>query len=339
MADTYLPADVMDRAAWFVHDRFGMFIHWGVYSVPGLGEWAFRNNWIPYDTYRGYAAGFNPTGFDANQWAQLARDAGMRYFIFTTKHHDGFCMFDNPHTDWKITNTPFGRDVTRELAEAYRSAGLKVGFYHSLIDWMHPQYEICDTHPLWHDSAAKAQRRDHGQYVEYLHKSVEHILTRYGQVDLLWVDYTPHMKTSEHWRADELMRLVRRCQPNVLIDDRLDSHERGNPQSRFPGDYYSPEQVVPASPPTLGGHRRVWESLVTMNDYWGYHAGNQNFKPTRALVHILVRCVANDGNLLLNVGPDATGRIPEPCVTRLREMGAWLSRYGQTIYGAGAAQG
>jgi alpha-L-fucosidase len=147
------------------------------------------------------------------------------------------------------------------------------------------------------------------------------------------------MKTPEHWRADALMRLVRRCQPNVLIDDRLDSHERGNPQSRFPGDYYSPEQVVPASPPTLGGKRRVWESLITMNDYWGYHAGDQNFKPTRALVHILVRCVANDGNLLLNVGPDATGRIPEPCVTRLREMGVWLGRYGQTIYGAGAARG
>ncbi|MCC7144980.1 MAG: alpha-L-fucosidase [Phycisphaeraceae bacterium] len=335
MSLPYLPADVMERADWFVRDRLGMFIHWGLYAIPAVGEWVLKFSGLPYEEYRAFAKRFNPVQFDARQWVRIAQDAGMKYMVFTTKHHDGFCMFDNPHTEWKITRTPFGRDVTAELAEACHAAGMKLGFYHSLIDWMHPQYAICDNHPLWGDAKARAEKREHGQYIEYLHNSVRHLLTHYGQVDVLWLDFTPPMKTSEDWGAGELMAMVRKLMPKVLVNDRLDRHSGGNEAPKFPNDLSLAEQVLPSGPMTLQGRRRVWEACVTMNEHWGYAAADRSFKPTRALVRMLARCVGNGGNLLLNVGPDALGRIPKESVERLQQMGAWLGDQGQAIYGAG----
>lgn len=339
MSEPYYPADVMDRAQWFVHDRFGLFIHWGVYAVPAQGEWAYLMECIPEAQYRRYAERFNPTAFDAQAWVDLAQEAGMQYLVFTTKHHDGFCMFDNPaNTGWKITDLPFGRDVTKELADACHRSGMKLGLYHSLIDWMHPDYKIVSLHPGANNEAVNAQPREHQRYIDYLHQSVRHLLTHYGEVKVLWLDFTPADQSPEDWDAAGLMRIVRDLQPQVLVDDRLDNHMYGH-ENRFPGDFASPEIIVPYQPVTFNGQKRVWETCMTMNEHWGYVASDQQYKPTRALIHMLAHCVANDGNLLLNVGPDAKGRIPEAAVTRLREIGSWMRENGESIYGCGPAPG
>ena len=337
MSTEYLPADIMDRADWFVHDRFGMFIHWGLYAIPSVGEWALKSHGIPYDEYRSFAPRFNPVQFDAKEWAAAAAGAGMRYMVFTTKHHDGFCMFDNPHTEWKISNTPFRRDVTRELADACRARGMRMGFYHSLIDWTHPDYRVCDNHPLWGKDEAKTRPQDQAKYIAYLHQSVRHLLSQYGKVDVLWLDFTPPMKSAADWDAAGLLKIVRELQPQALVDDRLDRHDGERDTNPFPGDFSSPEQVLPSGPVYLHGKRRVWEACVTMNNHWGYVSSDPNYKPTKALIHMLVHCVANDGNLLLNVGPDALGRIPEESLKRLAEIGRWLKDNGAAIYGAGPA--
>ncbi|MEI7832992.1 MAG: alpha-L-fucosidase [bacterium] len=333
MTDTYLPADVMSRADWYVNDRFGMFIHWGLYAIQASGEWCLTRDAIPYDEYRAFQQRFNPTEFDAEQWAGIAKDAGMKYMVFTTKHHDGFCMFDSPYTDWKITNTPFKRDVTRELVTACNKNDLRVGLYHSLIDWMHPDYTLDEIHPLRNDEKVKAEPRDQQRYATYLQQSLRYLFTRYGQIDILWLDFTPQGKGPDDWRAGELDAMIRELQPNVLYDDRLGDKEK------FPGDFTTPEQVLPATPVYVDGKRRVWEACVTMNSAWGYRADDANFKPTRTLIHMLARCVSNDGNLLLNVGPDAHGRIPAESVKRLAEIGEWMRQNGESIYGAGMAPG
>lgn len=333
MQESYLPADVMSRADWFVKDRFGMFIHWGLYAIQASGEWCLQTDSIPYDEYRTFQQRFNPTQFNAEEWAGIAKDAGMKYMVFTTKHHDGFCMFDSPYTDWKITNTPFKRDVTQELVTACRKNNLRVGLYHSLIDWMHPDYALDSIHPKRNDPATQAEKRDQQRYATYLQQSLRYLFTNYGQIDILWLDFTPGGKGSGDWRAAELEAMMKELQPGILHDDRLGDKEK------FPGDFTTPEQVLPAKPIYIDGKRRVWEACVTMNGSWGYRADDVNFKPTRSLIHMLAHCVSNDGNLLVNVGPDAYGRIPAASVKCLAEIGDWLRANGDSIYGAGIAPG
>lgn len=323
--------DAKDKLKWFREARFGMFIHWGIYAIPAEGEWAlFQKGWDA-EFYERFAERFNPVAFDPEQWAELAWNAGMRYVVFTTKHHDGFCMYDSRHTDFKITNTPFKRDVTAELIAAFRARGLGIGLYHSLVDWRHPHFVPDPEHPLWRNGPAAFQGRDPAIYRTYLHQQVRQLLTEYGKIDLLFFDYTSRHKTSAEWEAGKLLELVYSLQPEIIVNDRLSHHKTPT----FFGDYATPEVTVPNQPVCIDGRVYDWETCMTMNQSWGYKAVDKNFKSPRTIIEALVRCVSMNGNLLLNVGPDALGRIPAESVAVLREIGNWMATHGESVHGAG----
>ena len=320
-----------DKLQWFRDARFGMFIHWGIYSIPAKGEWAmFHNSW-DYDYYEKFAERFNPVEFDPAQWAELAWNAGMRYVVFTTKHHDGFCMYDSKHTDFKITNTPYKKDITAQLVKAFRAKGLKIGFYHSLVDWRHEHFVPDAEHPLWRKGPKAFKGRDPAIYRKYLYKQVRQLLTEYGKIDLLFFDYTSKHKTSAEWEAEKLLDLVYSLQPEIVVNDRLSYHKT----PKFYGDYATPEVTVPNQQVSFDGKLYDWETCVTMNSNWGYNAQDKTFKSPRTIIEALVRCVSMNGNLLLNVGPDALGRIPDGSVDILRELAKWMSANSESVHGAG----
>jgi len=298
----------VERTAWFKRARFGMFIHWGIYAVLGRGEWAMNREDIDPEKYRNLADDFKPRYYDPQDWARLARRAGARYMVLTTRHHDGFSLFDSEADDFTAPKTGPGRDLIAEYVKACRAEDLRVGFYYSPGNWSHPGYRAGpDEDPeLFKD------------YIDYVHRQVEELLTNYGKVDLLWFDGC-FRYGAEEWRTEELVEKIFDLQPEIVINDRL---------SGFEGDYDTPEQRIEPSD-------RLWESCMTMNDSWGYHGGDNNWKTTKQLVSNLIQCVSGGGNYLLNVGPTAEGLIPYPSRKRLEEIGSWLEESGESIYGAG----
>ena len=338
------------RVAWFTDARFGMFIHWGLYAIPARGEWVRSVERIPKEDYMPYFSQFNPVDFQPKQWAKAAKDAGMKYVVLTAKHHDGFCLFDSQYTDFKSTNTPFGRDIVKEFVEAVREEGLKVGLYYSLLDWYHEDYPHYGDlhHPMRDNPAYTNQGRDFNRYLTYMHNQVRELCTNYGKLDILWFDFSYENENAvmrgETWKAAELVTMVRELQPGILIDNRLEvsgegfgSLWEGNP-TPYHGDFASPEQIIPPNGlQDKQGRDLVWEACVTMNNNWGFCAKDHFFKPASMLIKKLVECVSKGGNLLLNVGPDARGKIPPQSLEILRKLGDWMRDNSQSIYGCGKA--
>lgn len=332
------------RVKWFTEARFGMFIHWGIYAVPGRGEWVKSQEKIPDEVYDRYFEEFDPDMYDPKKWAKLAKKAGMKYAVLTTKHHDGFCLFDSAFTDYKATNTKAGRDLVREYVDAFRAEGLKIGFYYSLLDWHHPDYpHMTDRHhPMRGNPDYPDEGRNFDRYLDYLHNQVRELCTNYGKIDIIWFDFSYADMRGEKWRATELVNMVRELQPGILIDNRLEGSgsEQGSLMTGDPlpyhGDFACPEQIIP--PRGLvdaKGKDVVWEACVTMNNHWGYCRTDGYFKPASMVIKKLVECVSKGGNLLLNVGPDARGRIPDESVKILKEVGRWMERNSESVYGCG----
>jgi alpha-L-fucosidase len=306
-AADYLKAGQADVQKW--RDlKFGLFIHWGPVSLKGTEIGWSRGSErrgtggkgeIPVDEYDNLYKSFNPIDFNADQWVQLAKDTGTRYLVFTSKHHDGFSMFDSKLTDYKITNSPFKRDVVKELADACHKADLKLGFYYSPVDWYHPDYRT----------------ENHRRYIKFLHGQLRELCTNYGKIDIVWFDGLGG--SADDWDSHNLLKMVRTLQPGVIINNR----------AGLPADHDTPEQ-------TIGKFQtdRPWETCMTLCDQWAWKP-NDRMKSLKDCVHTLVRVVGGDGNFLFNVGPMPDGRIEPRQADRLREIGTWLRKNGQSIYG------
>jgi alpha-L-fucosidase len=335
-----------NRTEWFMHDRFGMFIHWGLYAIPARGEWVRSVEKITVEDYEKYFEEFNPVLFDPKKWARAAKEAGMKYAVLTAKHHDGFCLFDSSLTDYKSTRTKFGRDIVREYLDAFRAEGLKTGLYYSLIDWHHPDYPHFKdrNHPMRDDESFRGAKHDFDKYVAYLHGQVRELCQNYGKLDILWFDFSYDDMQGEKWHATELVNMVRSLQPEVIIDNRLEvsgegfgSLLSGNP-TVYSGDFVSPEQIIPPEGIVDRNGRPVpWEACITMNNHWGYCEFDKEFKSSSLIIRKLVECVIKGGNMLLNVGPDARGCIPDESLEILSEIGLWMKKHSKSIYGAGNA--
>jgi alpha-L-fucosidase len=336
----------MNRTDWFTHDRFGMFIHFGLYSILGRGEWARSIERISIEDYQQYFDTFNPKKFDPKAWAKTAKSAGMKYMVLTAKHHDGFCLFDSALSDYKSTNTPFGRDLVAEYVEAVRAEGLKVGLYFSLLDWHHPHFPKYDDkfHPMRENPAYENETVDFDLYLDFMHGQIEEICKNYGKLDILWFDFSYDEMAGEKWRASELIKMVRKYQPDVIIDNRLEgsgwtpgSIYKETPKI-YAGDFASPEQYIPDKGLTKNnGDAIAWELCTTLNNNWSYVPTDTWFKRPQLLVHKLVECVSKGGNMLLNVGPNPFGEIPEESLEILAEIGKWMSVNNESIYGCGDA--
>lgn len=327
------------ESEWFIRDRFGMFIHWGLYALPARHEWVKHNERLTNEDYQTYFEHFEPDLYDPEAWAQAAADAGMKYFVITTKHHDGFCLWDSDLTDYKATNTPYGKDLIGPMVEAFRAKGLKVGFYHSLIDWHHPDFIIDSLHALRdHPDRDKLNEgRDQKRYIEYMHGQVKELLTRYGKIDLIWFDFSypwPDRgeswvgKGREDWGSRDLIKLVRGLQPHILIDDRLDIKEDADGW-----DFTTPEQYQPDGWKVEEGQRLVWEACQTFSGSWGYYRDEESWKSVDLLVRMLIDNVSKGGNLLLNVGPTARGEFDDRALARLKGMGEWMRRHERSVRG------
>ena len=334
------------RGEWFTQARFGMFIHFGLYSIPARGEWVRSEEFIPKEDYDPLIHEFNPTHCDMRQWMRAIRDAGAQYVVFTAKHHDGFCLYDSAYTDFKSTNSPAGRDFVREFLDAARDCGLRAGLYFSIIDWRHPDFPHYGDrqHPMRNDPAYSNENRDFNRYLDYFHAQVREVCSNYGKRHRLWFDFSYYGRGGEAWRATELMEMVRSLQPDVVINNRLEVSGEGygslaecRPMP-YHGDFVTPEKMIPPHGLLdVEGRPLVWESCVTMNDHWGYCATDNFYKPAPMLIKQLVECVSKGGNMILNIGPDATGRIPQRSLEIMAEMGRWLERNGASIYGCGPA--
>jgi alpha-L-fucosidase len=328
------------RMAWFREARFGLFIHWGVYSVPageyqgktGYGEWFLEETKMPVSQYQKFAEQFNPVKFDAAQWVRLAKNAGMKYIVITSKHHDGFAMWPTAQTDWSIQNTPFKRDPLKELADACKKEGLTFCFYHSIMDWHHPDW---GTRRAWNDTATGTPDMD--RYTAFMKAQLKELLTQYGPLGILWFDGEWEAPWT-HDRGVDLYNYVRGLQPKIIVNNRVGKARSGmagmDQGHQRVGDYGTPEQEIPA---TGFGTGVDWESCMTMNNHWGYNKNDQNWKSTTVLVRNLIDCASKGGNYLLNVGPTAEGLIPAPSVQRLEEIGDWMKVNRESVYGTTAS--
>ncbi|MBN2578087.1 MAG: alpha-L-fucosidase [Pirellulales bacterium] len=326
------PAERDARMGWWRDARFGMFIHWGLYAIPAgqwngkpvdaAGEWIMFNGKIPLKEYESLQKQFNPVKFDAAKWAKIAKDAGMKYVVITSKHHDGFCLFDSKLTDYDVMSTPFRRDIMKELAEAVRDQGLTMCWYHSILDWHHPDYlprgpgsrRPWDTRPT--------TGADLNRYVDYMKGQLRELLTNYGPIGVVWFD-GGWDHTAKELHAEEVVRMMRGIQPKLIVNNRIN----------LPLDFDTPEQTIP--PTGIPG--RDWETCMTMNDTWGFKKDDHNWKSTETLIRNLIDIVSKGGNYLLNVGPTAEGEIPPESVERLEAMGRWMKTNGEAIYGTTAS--
>lgn len=336
--------DMFKRSEWFRQDRFGMFIHWGIYSIPGRGEWIRSQEMISIEDYQCFFNEFNPIDYNPKEWAKAAKAAGMKYVVLTAKHHDGFCLFDSKLTDYKATNTKAGRDLIAEYVEAIRAEGLKVGLYYSLIDWHHPDFPKYGdkNHPMRDNIDFKDEKIDFDNYLKYMHGQVEELVSNYGKIDLLWFDFSYNNLNGEAWKATELIKMVRSHQPDVLVDNRLEASGEGfgsivtEHPNCYSGDFASPEQIIPPEGiVNVKGEAVPWELCATMNNNWGYVPTDHDFKSPTMLIRKLVECVSKGGNMILNVGPDARGVFPERSTEILKELSKWMNKNSASIYGCG----
>ncbi|MFW5774638.1 MAG: alpha-L-fucosidase [Tangfeifania sp.] len=329
------PEQKAERLEWWNDARFGMFIHWGLYAQAARHEWVKKRERISDEEYQKYFEIFNPDLFDPSEWAKKAKAAGMKYAVITTKHHEGFAMFDSNYSDYDVMNTPYNKDIIKQWVDAFRAEGLGIGFYYSLIDWHHPEYTIDRVHP---QSAGTQEEydelnkdRDMSVYREYLKNQVREILTNYGKVDILWLDYSfpgKFGKDRDDWGSVELMRMVRELQPEIIVNDRADLKD-------YQGgwDFTTPEQFKVQSWPEVDGKKIPWETCQTFSGSWGYYRDEHTWKDKKQLLVLLIESVSKGGNLLLNVGPTARGTFDHRADKALKEMGEWMKYNDRSIYG------
>ncbi|MHB1022246.1 MAG: alpha-L-fucosidase [Acidobacteriaceae bacterium] len=292
------------RLQWWREAKFGMFIHWGLYSVIGHQEWVMESEGVPIPQYELLAKHFKPKPNAARAWAKLAKRAGQKYMVMTAKHHEGFCMWDTKLTDYNAMQQGPGRDLVHEFVEAARAEGLRVGLYYSLMDWHHPDGAICATDPA-------ARKR----FVEYTHGLIRELMTNYGKIDILWYDVDWPL-TPEQWRAKEMNEMVFRLQPEIIVNNR----------NGLDGDFSTPEHKIVAA-------NRAWETCDTMNLGWGWQRNDTEWKTPKRIVNDLATCAQQGGNYLLNIGPEPDGTVPEASVQILDVVGKWLDTNGEAIYG------
>ncbi len=316
-------------SAWFDTARFGMFIHWGLSSVRGWElSWPLvggnpalpAGQRVTVDEYYANARVFDPRHYDPRDWAQLAKRLGMQYAVLTTKHHDGFALFDTQLSDFSIMHAPHGKDIVRAFVDAFRAQGLRIGMYFSLSDWHHPDYPAFTEadKPYNFFSLPQPTRLQWARYVEFLFGQVRELLTNYGRVDVLWFDGQWERLPADMWKPAELRAMIKSLQPEIVINDRLPGC----------GDFDTPEQFIPPQPPA-----QRWETCMTMNESWGYNPSDTQYKSPRQLIHALCEVAGRGGNLLLNVGPMGDGRLPAEQVERLEIVAQWMARHGECIVG------
>ena len=342
---SYVTRKTPGDTEWFTASRFGMFIHWGLYSMPARHEWVKHTERITEEKYDKYFKYFNPDMYDAREWAKRAKAAGMKYAVLTTKHHEGFCMFDSQYTDYKCTNTPAGRDLVREYVDAFRAEGLRVGFYYSLIDWHHPAFPIDKLHPRRDDANAKElnEGRDMHVYAEYMRNQVRELLTNYGKIDILWFDFSYEGdkegkyangwmkgKGKDEWEAEELIKTARELQPGIIIDNRTELEQ----------DLWTPEQYQPLEwiRHKETGELVTCEACQTFSGSWGYYRDEMTWKSPEMLIRMLVNTVALGGNLLMNVGPTSRGYMDERAVKALGVYEDWMKYNSRAIYNCTMAE-
>lgn len=327
-----------EKKAWFRHDRFGMFVHWGLYALAARHEWVKYREEIDNAGYQKYFDNFDPDLYDPREWARRAREAGMKYVVLTARHHEGFCLWDSKFTDYKATKTPYGKDILGPFVEAFRAEGLKIGFYYSLPDWHHPDFTIDMYHPLRNreDAAELNKGRDMKRYAQYLRDQVTELLTGFGKIDIIWFDFSyPGRiykglpgKGHDDWESVELLKLVRKLAPDIIVNNRLDI-ETDTP------DMVTPEQYTPRTPPMVNGKPATFEMCQTFSGSWGYFRDEESWKSPEQLIQILVDGVSLGGNLLMNVGPTGRGTFDQRAIASLEVYGKWLRLHGRAIYGAG----
>ncbi len=323
------------RLKWFRDARFGMFIHWGLYSIPA-GEWKGSTNhaeWIrttaqiPIAEYEKFVGQFNPVKFNASEWVRMAKSAGMKYITITSKHHDGFCLFDSKYTDFDVMSTPFKRDIMKELADACHKEGIKICWYHSIMDWHHPDYL---PRREWENDRPTAGA-DFDRYFQHLKNQLKELLTNYGEIGVLWFDGEWESTWNPKY-GTELYNYVRSLQPNIIINNRVGAGRSGmegfTKAGEFSGDFGTPEQEIPAT----GLPGVFWETCMTMNNNWGYNKHDDHWKSSEDLVRKLADIASKGGNFLLNIGPTSEGVFPQPAIDRLKQLGDWMKVNGDAIY-------
>ena len=340
---SYVTRKTPGDTEWFRQDRFGMFIHWGLYAMPARNEWIKHIECITDEKYDKYFKYFDPDLYDPKDWARRAKEAGMKYAVLTTKHHEGFCMFDTKYTDYKCTNTKAGRDLVREYVDAFRAEGIKVGFYYSLIDWHHPDFTIDTKHPRRFDKDAEKQNegRDMKKYAEYMRNQVTELLTNYGKIDILWFDFSypepdegfPKWmkgKGKDDWESEKLIALARKLQPGIIIDNRSDLEQ----------DLWTPEQYQPLTwqKHAETGELVTWEACQTFSGSWGYHRDESTWKSPKILIEMLINTVCIGGNLLMNVGPTARGYLDHRAEKALDVYANWMKYNSRSIYNCTMAE-
>jgi alpha-L-fucosidase len=328
------------RMAWWREARFGMFIHWGLYAIPAgewkgdtqHAEWIRTTAQIPLETYNRFLDQFNPVRFDAHAWVSMAREAGMKYIVITSKHHDGFCLFDSKYTDFDVMSTPFHRDILKELADACHEQGIRICWYHSIMDWHHPDYL---PRRGW-EKNRPTEGADFNRYITYLKNQVTELLTSYGKIGVLWFD-GEWESTWNHTYGQDLYNTVRSLQPNIIVNNRVDVGRSGmaglTREGNYAGDFGTPEQEIP--PTGLSGVD--WETCMTMNRHWGFNKYDTDFKSSGDLIRKLADIASKGGNFLLNVGPTPLGEFPQTSIDRLRDIGKWMKTNGESIYGTNAS--
>ncbi len=333
------------RMAWWRDARFGMFIHWGLYAVPAgtyngkrvddIGEWIMNNGKIPVKEYEKYADQFNPIGFNADEWVRRAKNAGMKYIVITSKHHDGFCLWDSKVTNYDVMDaTPFKRDILKELAAACKKRGVRLCFYHSIMDWHHPDAQA-PFYPNYNDTSKSNPNFD--RYVDtYLKPQIAELITNYGPLGVLWFD-GEWIKDWTEPKGKDMYAYIRGLQPSILINNRVGKGRQGmeglSKSNEDAGDFGTPEQQIP--PTGLPG--LDWETCMTINDTWGFKSYDENWKSTEELVRNLADIASKGGNFLLNVGPTPEGLFPRPIERRLEEIGKWMAVNRESIYGTTAS--
>ncbi len=340
---SYVTRKTPGNTEWFKMDRFGMFIHWGLYAMPARNEWIKHIECITDEKYDKYFKYFDPDLYDPKEWARQAKAAGMKYVVMTTKHHEGFCMFDTKYTDYKCTNTPAGRDLIKEYVDAFRAEGLKIGFYYSLIDWHHPDFTIDAIHPRRYDKDAQQQNegRDMKRYAQYMRDQVTELLTNYGKIDILWFDFSytnkdPNFpdwmegKGRNDWESEELIKTARSLQPEIIIDNRSDMEQ----------DLWTPEQyqMLEWVRHAETGELVTWEACQTFSGSWGYFRDEQTWKTPKMLIEMLINTVCIGGNLLMNVGPTARGYLDYRAENALKVYADWMKYNSRSIYGCTMAE-